>query len=125
MIFLLVIMMRGKDYMSFLNVAGAVSSILALLLALSQNVTIALVIKSLVAIVFFIASTGTLGAFAHILNKKFIKIDYWPYHLFYWLVLGMAIIFISLIISAISYLLTSGLVQLFIGSIDDIRAGRI
>ena len=36
-----------------------------------------------------------------------------------------AIIFISLIISAISYLLMSGLVQLFIGSIDDIRAGRI
>lgn len=122
---LIVIMMRGKDYISFLNVAGAVSSILALLLALSQNVTIALVIKSLVAIVFFIASTGTLGAFAHILNKKFIKKNYWPYHLFYWLVLGMAIIFISLIISAISYLLTSGLVQLFIGSIDDIRAGRI
>lgn len=117
--------MRGKDYISFLNVAGAVSSILALLLTLSQNVTIALVIKSLVAIVFFIASTGTLGAFAHNFNKKFIKTDYWPYHLFYWLVLGMAIIFISLIISAISYLLTSGLVQLFIGSIDDIGAGRI
>lgn len=44
--------MRGKEYISFINVAGAVSSILALVLTLSQNVTIAFVIKSLVAIVF-------------------------------------------------------------------------
>ena len=117
--------MKGKDYLFFLNVAGAVSSILALLLTLSQNVTIAFVIKALVSIVFFIATTGTLGAFAYSINKRIIKSEYWPYHLLYWMILGMAIIFISLIISAISYLLTSGLVQLFIGSMDDIRAGRI
>lgn len=117
--------MRGKDYISFLNVAGAVSSILALLLTLSQNVTIAIVLKSLVAIVFFIASSGTLGAIAYNLNKNYIKTDYWPYHLFYWLVLGMAIIFVSLIISSISYLLMSGLIQLFTGFIDDIKTGHI
>lgn len=117
--------MRGKDYISFLNVAGAISSILALLLTLAQNVTIALVIKSLVSIVFFIATTGTLGAFADNLNKKYIKSDYWPFHLLYWLVLGMAILFTSLMIAAISYLLTSGLVQLFTGCINDFKAGRI
>ena len=116
--------MFEKKYMSFLNVAGAVSSILALIVTLSQNVTIALVLKSLVAIVFFIASTGTLGAIAHNLRKKFIKTDYWPYHLFYWLILGMAIIFVSFLISSLSYLLTAGLVQLFTGFIDDIKDGH-
>ena len=65
--------MKGKDYLAFLNVAGAVSSILALVLTLSQNATIAFAIKALVSVVFFIATTGTLGAFAYSLNKKFIK----------------------------------------------------
>ena len=117
--------MCGRDYISFLNVAGAISSILALLLTLSQNVTIALVIKSFVSIVFFIATTGTLGAFAYNLNKKFVKSSYWPYHLFYWLVLGMAILFVSLIIASIGYLLTTGLLQIFTSCINDIKAGRI
>lgn len=44
---------KGKDYLSFLNVAGAVCSILALLLTLSQNVTIAFVIKALSISIFF------------------------------------------------------------------------
>lgn len=114
--------MQGKDYISFLNVAGAVCSILALLLTLSQNVTIAFVIKSFVAIVFFIATTGTLGAVAHNLNKWLIKSEYWPYHLLYWLVFGMAIIFVSLMIASIGYLLSSGLVQIFTGFIHDIKS---
>lgn len=117
--------MRGKDYISFLNVAGAVSSILALVLTLSQNVTIALVIKSLVAIVFFIATTGTLGALAHRLNKVFVTTDYWPCHLLYWLVLGMAIIFVSFIVSSIGYMLTAFLIDLFISFIDSINKGYI
>ena len=117
--------MKGKDYLAFLNVAGAVSSILALLLTLSQNVTIALVIKALVSIVFFIAAAGTLGAFAYNINKRFIKSEYWPYHLLYWLILGMAIIFLSLLIATISYMLTAVLVQLFVDTIGDIQTGRI
>lgn len=117
--------MSGKDYISFLNVAGAVSSILALVLTLSQNVTIAFVIKSLVAIVSFIATTGTLGALAHRLNKVLVTTDYWPYHLLYWLVLGMAIIFASLVISSIGYMLTTLLIDLFISFIDSINKGYI
>lgn len=115
-----IIGMRGKEYISFLNIAGAICSILALLLTLSRNVTIALVLKSLVAIVFFIATAGTLGNFAYSLNTKIIKTDYWPYHLLYWLVLGMAIIWMSYMISSLGYIFTSGLIQLFTGSIDDI-----
>ena len=117
--------MKGKDYLAFLNVAGAVSSILALLLTLSQNVTIAFVIKALVSIVFFIATTGTFGAFAYNINKRFIKSEYWPYHLLYWMILGMAIVFFSLIIASISYMLTTGLIQIFLGMINDIQAGHI
>ena len=117
--------MKGKDYLAFLNVAGAVSSILALLLTLSMNVTIAFVIKALVSVVFFIATTGTLGNFAYNINKRFIKSDYWPYHLLYWMILGMAIIFISLIIASISYMLTTGLIQIFSSIIKDIQAGHI
>ena len=117
--------MKGKDYLAFLNVAGAVSSILALVLTLSQNATIAFVIKALVSVVFFIATTGTLGAFAYSLNKKFIKSEYWPYHLLYWMILGMAIIFASLVIASFGYMLTSGFVQIFLGMINNIQAGRI
>lgn len=117
--------MKGKDYLAFLNVAGAVSSILALVLTLSQNATIAFVIKALVSVVFFIATTGTLGAFAYSLNKKIIKSEYWPYHLLYWMVMGMAIIFASLIIASIGYLLTAALVQIFAGMIKDVQVGRI
>lgn len=117
--------MKGKDYLAFLNVAGAVSSILALVLTLSQNATIAFVIKALVSVVFFIATTGTIGAFAYNLNKKFIKSEYWPYHLLYWMILGMAIIFASLVIASFGYMLTSGFVQIFLGMINDIQAGRI
>lgn len=115
--------MKGKDYLAFLNLAGAVSSILALLLTLSQNVTFAIIIKSLVAIVFFIATAGTLGGFAYSLRKKIIKSDYWPYHLLYWLILGMSIIFIALLVAASSYLLTTGLIHMFTDVIDDINNG--
>lgn len=117
--------MKGKDYLSFLNVAGAVCSILALLLTLSQNVTIAFVIKALGAIVFFIATTGTLGALAYSLNKRSIKSEYWPYHLLYWMTLGMAIIFLSLVIASVSYMLTSALIQIFADLMNEIQAGRI
>lgn len=117
--------MKGKDYLAFLNVAGAVSSILALVLTLSQDATIAFVIKALVSVVFFIATTGTLGAFAYSLNKRFVKSEYWPYHLLYWMAMGMAIIFTSLVIASFGYMLTSGLVQIFSGIINDIQAGRI
>ena len=117
--------MKGKDYLALLNIAGAVCSILALLLTLSQNVTIAMVLKSLVAIVFFIATTGTLGAFAYNLNKRFIKSEYWPYHLLYWLVLGMAIIFASLLIAAISYMLTTALVDMFTSIIRSVQVGNM
>ena len=47
--------MQGKDYLSFLNIVGAVSSILALLLTLSQNDTFAIALKVFVAIVFFLS----------------------------------------------------------------------
>lgn len=117
--------MKGKNYLAFLNIAGAVCSILALLLTLSQNVTIAMVLKSLVAIVFFIATTGTLGAFAYNLNKWFIMSEYWPYHLLYWLVLGMAIIFTSLLIAVISYMLTTALIDMFADVIHCIQVGNI
>ncbi len=121
----IIIAMKSKEYLAFLNVAGAVSSILALLLTLSQNVTIAFMIKALVSIVFFIATTGTLGAFAYNLNKRFIKSEYWPYHLLYWMILGMTIIFFSLIIASVSYMLTTALVQIFAGMINDIQTGYI
>ena len=104
---------------------GGVCSILALLLTLSQNVTIAMVLKSLVAIVFFIATTGTLGAFAYNLNKRFIKSEYWPYHLLYWLVLGMAIVFASLFIAAISFNTTKVLMDMFSDVIQGVRFGKI
>ena len=116
--------MKGKDYLAFLNIAGAVSSILALLVTLSQNVTIAMVLKSLVAIVFFIATTGTLGAFAYNLNKRSIKSEYWPYHLLYWLVLGMAIVFASLFVAAISFNTTKVLMDLFSDIIHSIQGGK-
>lgn len=117
--------MKGKDYLAFLNVAGAVCSILALVLTLSQNATVAFVIKALVSIVFFIATAGTLGAFAYSLNKKYIKSEYWPYHLLYWLTLGMAIIFASLVIASIGYILTEALVLIFAGVMKDIQIGHI
>lgn len=117
--------MKGKDYLAFLNLAGAVCSILALLLTLSQNVTIAIVLKSLVAIVFFIAMIGTLGAFAYNLRKRFIKSEYWPYHLLYWLVLGMAIIFASLFIAAISFNTTKVLMDLFADIIQSVQVGKM
>ena len=117
--------MKGKDYLSFLNIAGAVCSILALLLTLSQNVTIAMVLTSLVAIVFFIATTGTLGAFAYNLNRRFIKSEYWPYHLLYWLILGMAIVFVSMFIAAVSYNTTTALMDMFASIIQSVRVGNI
>lgn len=117
--------MKGKDYLAFLNIAGAICSILALLLTLSQNVTIAMVLKSLMAIVFFIATTGTLGAFAYNLNKRFIKSEYWPYHMLYWLILGMAIIFASLFIAAISYNATTALMDMFTSIIHSVQVGNM
>lgn len=117
--------MKGKDCLFFLNVAGAVSSILALLLTLSQNVTIAMVLKSLVAIVFFIATTGTLGSFAYNLNKRFIKSEYWPYHLLYWLVLGMAIVYVSLFMAVISYNTTKALMDMFSDVIQSVQVGKM
>ena len=117
--------MKGKDYLAFLNIAGAICSILALLLTLSQNVTIAMVLKSLIAIVFFIATTGTLGAFAYNLNKRFIKSEYWPYHMLYWLILGMTIIFASLFIAAISYNATTALMDMFTSIIHSVQVGNM
>jgi len=113
--------MKGKDYLAFLNLAGAVSSILALLLTLSQNVTFAIVIKSLVAIVFFIATIGTLGRFAYLFNKEIIKSNYWPYHLLYWLIIGMLIIILALIVADLSYQLTTVLIGLFSSTIVDVK----
>lgn len=116
--------MKGKDYLAFLNVAGAVCSILALLLTLSKNVTIALVLKSLVVIVFFIATAGTLAAFAYNLNKKYLKSDYWPYHLLYWLGLGMVILILSMMISGISYGVTTLIFDFFSLIFDCIKDGN-
>jgi hypothetical protein len=41
------------------------------------------------------------------------------------MILGMAIIFASLVIASFGYMLTSGFVQIFLGMINDIQAGRI
>lgn len=117
--------MKSIYYLDFLNIAGSVSSILALLLTLSQNVTIAVILKSLVAIVFFIATTGTLGYIAYNLNKRFIKSDYWSFHLLYWLVSVMLIIFISLFVAAISYNAATALIEMFTSIIHSIQAGYI
>jgi hypothetical protein len=117
--------MKGKDYLVFINIAGAVCSILALFLTLSQNMTIAIVLKSLVAIVFFIATAGTIGAFAYSLNKKFIKSDYWPYHLLYWLIIGMTILFVSLFVAAVSYNTTTVLLEMFTSIIHSVQVGTI
>lgn len=116
--------MTGKDYLAFLNLAGAVCSILALILTLSQNVTMAIVIESLVAVVFFIATAGTLGAFARKLEKWIIGTSYWPYHLLFWMILGMAIAFASLMIASIGYMLTAGFIHMFTGAIQDINHGN-
>ena len=64
------VLMTGKDYLAFFNIAGAMSSILALILTLSQNLTVAIVMESVVAVAFFIATVGTLGAFAFKFEKK-------------------------------------------------------
>ena len=115
--------MTGKDYLAILNLAGAVSSILALMLTLSQNVTMAVVIESLIAVVFFIATAGTLGAFAHKIEKH-IKTSYWPYHLLFWMVFGMAIIFVSLMVASIGYMLTTAFIYMFTGAIQEINQGH-
>ena len=59
--------MNTKDYLLFLNVAGSVCSILALMLTLSQNITFALCVEALIAVAFFIATAGTLGAWTLVL----------------------------------------------------------
>lgn len=53
--------MQGQDYLSFLNIAEAVSSILALLLTLSQNATFAVALKVFVAIFFCCLRRSTCG----------------------------------------------------------------
>lgn len=116
--------MTGKDYLAFLNIAGAVCSILALMLTLSQNVTMAIVIESFIAVIFFIATVGTLGAFARKFEKWIIGTSYWPYHLLFWMILGMAIAFASLIIASIGYMFTAGFIHLFTGAIRDINQGH-
>lgn len=117
--------MTGKDYLTFLNIAGVVCSILALMLTLSQNVTMAIVVESLVAVVFFIATAGTLGAFAHKFEKWIIVTSYWPYHLLFWMAFGMAIAFASFIIASIGYMFTAGFIHMFTEAIRDINQGHV
>ncbi len=117
--------MKGKDYLAFLNLAGAVSSILALLLTLSQNVTFAIIIKSLVAILFFIATVGTLGGVAYSFSKKIVKSDYWPCHLSYWLFWGMIIVIIAFFVALFAYMISSWFVYLFNSAIDEIKNGDL
>lgn len=116
--------MSAKDYLLFLNVAGSVCSILALLLTLSQNVTFALCVEALIAVAFFIATAGTLGALAYKLEKTFIKDDYWPYHWLFWLVFGMAIAFASLMVASAGFMFAAGFIHLGISAIHDFKAGN-
>lgn len=112
---------RGKDYIAYVNIAGAVSSILALLLTLSQNVSFAFVIEALVAIAFFIATAGTLILLACRL-KKWLKLDSkWPYVFLFWLIIGMGIAFAALIFAALGYFFTNSFVYLFSTAIQDIK----
>ena len=59
---------------------------------------------------FFVASAGVFGAGANYLRRIWIKSTYWPYHLFFWLVSGMLICFISALVAAVSYVAVSGLI---------------
>ena len=112
---------RGKDYISYINIGGAVSSILALLLTLSQNDSFAFVLKSLVAIAFFIATAGTLGMFSYRFRKWLIVVPKWPYVFLYWLVIGMGIAFVSLLFAVIGYFLINSFIYLFSTAIHDIQ----
>lgn len=116
--------MSTKDYMLFLNVAGSVCSILALMLTISQNVTFALCVEALIAVVFFIATAGTLGALAYKLERVFIKENYWPFHLLFWLTFGLAIAFASLMVASAGFMFTAGFIHLGISAIHDFKAGN-
>ncbi len=123
--------MNRKDYLSFLNVAGSVSSILALLLTLSTNVTFALGIEILVAIAFFIATSGVLGGYAYRLNKWLINSNKWMidgdnmcYHLLFWLVSGLLIICISAFFSAIGFYVTRSILDIGIEIIISLKTGE-
>lgn len=113
--------MQGRDYLSFLNMAGAVSSILALLLTLSQNATFSIALKVFVAIVFFVASAGVFGAGAYYLRRIWIKSTYWPFLLLFWLVSGMLICFISALVAAVSYFAVDSLIYLFKSAVENIN----
>ena len=114
--------MRGKDYIAYVNIAGAVSSILALLLTLSQNDSFAFVLKLLVAIAFFIATAGTLGVFACRFKRWLITDPKWPYVFLFWLVIGMGIAFASLLFAVIGFFLMDTFIFLFSSAIHDIKS---
>lgn len=115
--------MRGKDYVAFLNVAGAVCSILALLLTLSQNVTFALVVEALFAVAFFIGAAGLLGGYALKLNR-WLYISNWYTNMLYWLVLGLGIVFLSAIVASLGFMATRGLLDIGLDAIEGLKNGK-
>ena len=110
-----------KDFLIFLNIAGAVSSILALMLTVAQNADLAFIIKALFSVLFFIAAFGTCLAIFKELCAKIIKRDYWPYYLLFWLVVGSLIIIISFIIASLGLLIITGFIQIGSGIVNDIK----
>ena len=115
--------MNGKDYVAILNVTGAVCSILALLLTLSQNVTFALVVEALISIAFFIGTAGVLGGYALKFNR-WLYIKYWYSHLLYWLVLGLGIVFLSSLVAAVGFMSTSAILNLGLDAIEGLKSGK-
>lgn len=118
-------MMNKREYLSYLNVAGAISSILALFLTISQNNSFAFIIKVLVAISFFVATAGTLAAWANWLRVRIIKEPKWSYNMLFWLLAAALIISVSFAVASVSFILTSGCFQLWRDMIQSIKSGVI
>jgi len=120
--------MKSNNYLAYLNIAGALSSILALILTLAQNETVTNIIEYCVSVVFFVAVMGFLISLAKKLKmylSKFFSFDYWSINLLYKCVAGVIILFASFIGGVLGYLFSSWFFYMFNSFVESVKGGLI